>query len=38
MAKENHTALPRCFLVAAYTGANSWATPIAATPDLPIAA
>ena len=37
-AKENHTVLPRCFLVAVNTGANSCATPIAATPDRPVPA
>jgi hypothetical protein len=36
--KENHTVLLRCFLVAVDTGANSCATPIAATPDRPVAA
>ena len=30
--------LPRCFLVAVNTGANSCATPIAATPARPVAA
>jgi len=38
LVNENHTACPAPFLTARNTGANSWATPIAATPARPVRA